>query len=160
MPHRGELKCIADGLLGSFVSRNNDYCGFWSLGLLYARALERHERTYSLALLGVGPEPDDDLSHALAAKYRAFLLEHMSRRVIPREWIEAAGLSIAFECPAAPANVFVPRARPYLAELVMHTGAGKSISLSRAGYCWPHNPDRGSRSTRYYACHASQKPDA
>ena len=160
MPHRGELKCIADGLLGSFVSRNNDYCGFWSLGMLYARALERRERTYSLALLGVGSEPDDDLSHALAAKYRAFLLEHMSRRVIPREWIEAAVLSIAFERPALPANVFAPQARPYLAQLVMHSAVGKSISLSRAGYCWPHNPDRESRSTRYHACHASQKPDA
>ena len=142
MPHRGELKCIADGLLGSFVSRTNDSSGFWSLGMLYARALVRHEQTYSLALLGIGPEPDDELSQALVAQYRALLLELMSRRFIPREWIEGVGLSIAFECPASPANVSMSPSRPYLAEVHMHTAFGKSISLSRAGYCWPHNPDR------------------
>ena len=160
MPHRSELKCVANGLLGSFMSRNNDYAGYWALGMLYARALEHHEKNYSLALLSAGPKPTDGLSRALVATYEAFLLKSMSSRGIPNYWVESVRLSIDFEhsgsLPYHPASP----SRPFLARVLLGTSFGKSIPLQRSGSCWPHNPDRESRSNRSQPGREHGLPDA
>jgi hypothetical protein len=160
MPHRGDLKCVANGLLGSFVSRNNDYVGYWALGLLYRRALERHERAYSLAILGAESEPNDSLSKALSAKYRGLLVHLTSHRGIPIEWIGSAILGIEFEHPSSSAYVVARVAKPYLAHLKMNTAFGKRVSVERSGFCWPHNPNVESRSNRYQSRHEHRPPDA
>lgn len=48
MTRRGELKDVALGVLGSFVSRNNDVDGYWCLGLL--RALADAQRVSTAAV--------------------------------------------------------------------------------------------------------------
>jgi len=72
MPHRGELKCLADGLIDSFMSRNNDSAGYWALGLLYSHALELQKKIVTLTLLGGESTPANSLCEALGTKYGAF----------------------------------------------------------------------------------------
>ena len=160
MPHRGELKCLADGLIDSFMSRNNDIEGYWALGLLYTRALELQRKAFTLTLLGGESTAGDSLCEALRGKYGAFLSERMSRRGIPHHWIESANLTIHFEHQPATACGPVSPGRPFLVELLLTTTFAKSLALERVGYCWPHNPSHETRSTRYRSSHEHHAPDA
>jgi hypothetical protein len=160
MPHRGELKCLADGLIDSFMSRNNDSAGYWALGLLYSCALELQKKTISLTLLGGESTAGDSLCEALRTKYSAFLLERMSRRGIPHHWIESANLTIHFEHHTATAYGAISPGRPFLIQLRVKTTFAKSLMLERVGYCWPHNPSHETRSNRYRPSNEHHAPDA
>jgi hypothetical protein len=149
MPRRGELKCVADGVLGSFVSRNNDCEGYWAMGLLYGRALEASRNEISFTLVGAGDEVHDlALDTALRSKYRQMLTKLMSRRSLPASWIKAASITIQFEYDGKVGRVLARLERPYLAQLSITTDLGKNLSVQRVGACWPHDPRREYRSGR------------
>jgi len=160
MPHRGELKCLADGLIDSFMSRNNDSAGYWALGLLYSHALELQKKIVTLTLLGGESTRANSLCEALGTKYGAFLLERMSRRGIPHHWIESANLVIHFEHHTGTASGAISPGRPFLIQLRVKTTFAKILVLERAGYCWPHNPSHETRSTRYPPSNEHRASDA
>lgn len=64
---RNALKSIAAGVLGSFVSRNNDFNGYWAIGQLYSIALRSPARTVSISLTGDSGVPRGTLAGVLAA---------------------------------------------------------------------------------------------
>lgn len=149
MPRRSELKCVADGVLGSFVSRNNDCEGYWAMGLLYKRALEASSNEISFNLVGVGAEVHDLLlDTALLAKYRAMLAKLMSGRSLPASWIKAANITVHFEYAGNVGRVLARLEKPYLAQLSITTDLGKNLSVARIGACWPHESWREYRSGR------------
>ena len=148
MPSRNELKSIAAGTLDSFVSRYNDYDGYWALGLLYRSALERSERILSLHLLGAGEKPADPLQEAVAARYREMLLAVLSRRSLPIEWVASATLTVEFEYPGRYTPALAILEKPFRAELALTTDLGRRIRVQLVRSCWPHDPKRESRSGR------------
>lgn len=151
MPRRGELKCVVDGVLGSFVSRNNDCAGYWAMGLLYGRALEASSNEISFTLIGVGDDVHDlALDTALRTKYREMLVKLMSGRSLPASWIKSAIITVHFEYAGKVGRVLARLERPYLAQLSVTTDLGKNLIVERIGACWPHEPGREYRSSRAY----------
>jgi hypothetical protein len=51
MARRKALKNVCSGILGSFVSRNNDCEGYWGMGILYRFAKERGKSDLMIDLL-------------------------------------------------------------------------------------------------------------
>jgi hypothetical protein len=149
MPRRGELKCVADGVLGSFVSRNNDCDGYWAIGLLYGRALEASRNEVSFNLMGEREEvPDLALDAALRTKYREMLDKLMSGRSLPANWVKSASINLSFEHPGKIGRALARLERPYLAQLSITTELGKTLVVEHIGACWPHEPSREYRSGR------------
>jgi hypothetical protein len=149
MPRRAELKCVADGVLGSFVSRNNDCSGYWAMGLLYRRALEASSNEVSFTLVGAGDEGHElALDTALRTKYGAMLTKLMSGRSLPASWIKSANITIQFEYAAKIGRVLARLERPYLAQFSVTTELGKNLIVERIGACWPHEAGREYRSGR------------
>jgi hypothetical protein len=142
------------------MSRNNDSAGYWALGFLYSLALELQKKTVTLSLLGGESTAGNILCETLGTKYGAFLLERMSRRGIPHHWVESANLTIQFEHHAAATYGPISSGRPFLIQLRVNTTFAKSLVLERVGYCWPHNPNHETRSTRYRPANEHRTPDA
>ena len=131
------------------MSRNNDYVGYWAIGLLYGRALEGSSNKVSFNLVGVGDEVQDlALELALRNKYREMLTNLMSRSSLPVSWIKAANITIEFEYADEVGRVLARLERPYLAQLLITTDSGKNLSVKHIGACWPHEPRREYRSGR------------
>lgn len=149
MSRRCEIPSLAYGLLGSFVSRNNDYRGYWALGLLYARALVGNSLNVSIKLIPDADPAEDDIIRAIGARYKNWMLGAMARRSLPTHWILSADASVAFEA----ANVADRRLRavgeqPFLASLKITTEWNKTCVVQASGSCWPHDPAREIRSAR------------
>jgi hypothetical protein len=149
MPRRSEVKCVADGVLGSFVSRNNDCAGYWAIGLLYRRALGACSNGTSFTLVGVGDEAHDlAIDTELQAKYRELLAKLMAGRSLPANWIKSAKITVHFEYAGEFRRVLAKLEKPYLAQLSVTTDLGKIFTVEHLGACWPHEPTRESRSGR------------
>ena len=149
MPRRAELKSVASGVLGSFVSRNNDCFGYWAIGLLYERALEASNKEISFNLVGVGDkEHVPALDTALRSKYCEMLAGLMSRRSLPASWVKAADITIKFEFAGKVGRILARLEMPYMAQLSITTDVGKNLSVRHIGACWPHEPNREYRSGR------------
>ena len=54
------LKSIGDGILSSFVSRNNDVYGYWGIGKLYNWMLASKSMTIKIDLLKNTIDPTND----------------------------------------------------------------------------------------------------
>jgi hypothetical protein len=143
MPRRSELRCVAHGVLGSFVSRGNDHEGYWALGLLYRLALDASSLEFSLALVGDADDLQEPaLCAALRAKYRDMLINRMRARSLPVSWIQAAHITVLFEHAASVGRALARLERPYVVRLTFTNDLGKHIVVERVGACWPHEPYR------------------
>jgi hypothetical protein len=148
MARRVELSNIASGVLGSFVSRNNDFGGYWALGLLYLEAMKTGCSRSRIDLLEEtrgGPSP---LVEALTSKYRGMAFASMQRRELPAAWLKAAAIEIQFEAPGIGTLPLAVRERPFVAEMKVTTDRGREFLVRHIGKCWPHDPKREIRSLR------------
>ena len=54
MARRKEIKGIIDGLISSFISRNNDLNGYWAMGKLCGFLIQSNSRVLTLELMKNG----------------------------------------------------------------------------------------------------------
>jgi hypothetical protein len=151
MPRRSELKSIASGVLGSFVSRNNDIGGYWGLGKLFLYARQRAESQLSIILIPRELMPSIEPLATVARKYGNMLVSIMERRYLPASWLLSASIEIEFESSSVKPQIFDPHraSRPFRCRLVFIDDLGRKHECAAAGRCWPHNPHREARSARY-----------
>ena len=148
MTRRGELRDIGSGLVGSFVSRNNDVGGYWALGLLRSLADRGRTRVLRFDLKTGSSEPPAPPAERVAQTYRERLEEHLARKGIPNDFIVQAILTVEFGVEATP---FTPA--PTDGQLVRCTALlldrrnreHRHVALTA---CAPHDPTREIRSTR------------
>lgn len=158
MRRRTELKCIGSGVLGSFVSRNNDLDGYWALGLMFLYASRCGTLSFRLNLLTgevqprpaenfVGSTPDFSI---LSNRYRVMLLDLLDRRKAPASWLADAEVAIDYESVAArPAySPLSAVAKPFLCTLTLTDDLARRHVLSSAGWAWKHDPWREMKSAR------------
>jgi hypothetical protein len=60
MARRKEFKNIANGLICSFVSRNNDVYGYWGIGKLYSHMLKSKTMTIEINILDIAISPNNN----------------------------------------------------------------------------------------------------
>ena len=107
---RSELNGVAAGLAGSFVSRNNDVDGFWSLGLLRLFADQLQLKSLRFDIANGRTEPDAPLLLRVCHTYQASLARQLAARGIDRSMVAHAEILVSFDALGSPS---MPPARTY-----------------------------------------------
>lgn len=97
MARRKELKGIANGLITSFNSRNNDVDGYWGIGKLHKFVEHTSKKEVSIELLSGTIKPKTSEFDALIHSYREKLNSHLIAHSIPRSWVVSVDLIALFE---------------------------------------------------------------
>jgi hypothetical protein len=144
MARRKELKNIAAGLYGSFISRNNDVNGYWGMGKLSLLAQQHTTNQVSINLLNKSILPHDKEFAHLISNYHTLLFKLISTKAISKEWLRSATIDLNF----SPKNL----AKKHI--LISTWGTLFSLSVTIIddknkihkifgyGYCAPHNPQK------------------
>jgi len=88
------LKGAALGVLGSFVSRNNDVDGYWGIGKLYSHALRTDAKTIAIDLVGRTITPPSDEFRSMVSRYSEAFLGQCRKRSIPCAWANTVDIRI------------------------------------------------------------------
>ncbi len=150
MARRKEILNIAHGLLGSFISRNNDINGYWALGLLYKHVLENEADTITLDIFDRKENLRPPLPLQISSNYRRLLLRMCTARQIPPSWIKKAVIEIAFDI-ADPVDRRIWQTsygEPFSVDVFITDDRGKKYLSHAKGRCKPHDPARELRSLR------------
>jgi hypothetical protein len=148
MARRKELKNIASGLYGSFISRNNDVGGYWGIGKICLLAQQSGVQTVRLDLLAKSITPASSEFSKLVSGYNSILKKHLSAKGIPENWLVSASIELDFK-PELPSGKYIPIATwGSLFKLVvcLADDMKKSHTVSGYSYCGPHNPRKESKS--------------
>jgi hypothetical protein len=134
-----KLHHAAAGLLGKFMSRNNDYQGYWALGVLYTEARVSGMRV-ELDLLHGQSLPEAPACISVARSYTAFLRTALTRQGLAPDMLSSATISLAFCSPAAsmPAggNSF---GDPVECILTIVERDGRTVTLQSSVRCAAHD---------------------
>jgi hypothetical protein len=143
MPSSRNLKGIAAGLAGSFVSRNNDVEGYWGIGLLCRDAAQ----TNGVVVLNLSqrlPVPATPSSVRVLKAYAQQLDALLQNAGFSPGVLADAEVWLQFGEPSTThANVVMFTCRVALAD-----SKGQRYEAIKHGQCWPHNPTRERRSAR------------
>jgi len=145
MARRGELKDVASGLLGSFVSRNNDVGGYWGLGLLRSLADRDRINVLRFDLKAASAEPPDPIAASIAQNYHDMLARQLARRRIPSGLVLKAEITVQFgidESLLASAPTYGERVS---CAVLLLDGRAREHRQSILTACAPHNPARERR---------------
>lgn len=144
------LKGIAQGLLGTFVSRNNDIYGYWGLGILRSLAVNNGLTKIFIDLT----ENDDNFSDTSPLRltehtYKKRLNDMLDKAGIDQNEVSRAEIRIEFctfeEYPKAVRDT---RGEPYVCSVLLSNRFGSSYVASKIGVCAPHDPNKDRKSTR------------
>jgi hypothetical protein len=152
MPRRREIRNAAQGLLGSFVSRNNDVDGYWGIGKLYSAAKSARTKIISLDLIDLKVTPDIDGFDHLLRKYADLLVKQFPKRLPTSSWLSEAKITIEFESHVDPSDI--PRwftiGEPFSCIVLLADTHNRKCETKAFGRCKMHDPNTESRSTRIY----------
>jgi|JI10StandDraft_1071094.scaffolds.fasta_scaffold74687_5 hypothetical protein len=148
MATRRQLQDVASGLLGSFVSRNNDVGGYWGIGRLCQLAEHCRTDEVNLDFVEGAVVPASSIFDRLLAGYAARLAGRLSSQGIPPGWVRLASINLNFD-PRHPLDRRVPIStwgKLYRASVVIEDDKGKCHQVTTYGYCAPHDQTRESKS--------------
>ncbi len=150
MPGSGHLTNIASGLCGSFISRNNDLDGYWTIGKLRLLAGQHERDAVLLDLLAPSMEPPSSGFAPVLARYCRLLAKLARLSGTRLEQITAARITVDFEpTPWPRASYYQPRWGEQFMVTVTIGADGRADGIARqAGYCRPHDPASERRSAR------------
>jgi hypothetical protein len=148
MARRKELKSVASGLYGSFISRNNDISGYWGIGKLCLLANQHKTNDVNLNLLTSSLTPSNAAFSKLIAGYHAMLARQLSTKGIPEEWVSSAGIELNFS-PEPPSGKHIPIltwGNLFKLSVVITDDKGKIYTVMGYSHCAPHNSSKESKS--------------
>ncbi len=145
---RTALTGLTAWMRDTFMSRNNDFDGYWVPGQLY-RAVEGFpEKKIVVDFLDGEFAPDTDIAQKIGRKYADLLWRMLNRQGIPSVWIRSATVTCVFGVEKPGDNRkdwFGGHGGFYdcVAEIV--DNRGRAYRMARDGWCWPHDPGREHR---------------
>jgi hypothetical protein len=149
VPRRRKINGVVAGILGSFVSRNNDIGGYWAIGKLYehARKNQTHNLTIDLATSEI--LPDGLEFRPMVRGYSSRLADRLAYYAVPMEFISIARIALAFDAAvlAARPPSSMP-GMPFRCTLEVIDKLGRGFAASHVGVARPHNPLKETRSAR------------
>jgi hypothetical protein len=144
----GDLRNIATGLAGSFVSRNNDSGGYWALGKLRSLAEQARVDKVRIPLRPMG-RCDNPLLTEIASSYAAHLARLIERAGGAMDSVAEASVVVHF-ATSWPAGV--PRqgtqGDPVACDVHIVDKMGRQVAARRVTFCRPHDPTLEFRSAR------------
>lgn len=152
MARRVELRGIANALNESFVSRNNDFKGFWTIGQLKLLAINNNLSTMVFPLTPPKSDPHCNLRHYVVLHYAAMLVHLLRKQLIPDFWISEASITIDFNVNAEHEhlNECSTSGEPFRCYCQIIDDTGRSYSSIIYGKCKPHSTAKEMKSTRKF----------
>ena len=150
MPSSRVLKSVANGLVGTFVSRNNDVSGYWGIGQIQREIEGRPETVVELDLLHAKATPEGPIARTLIAHYSMYLFASLAREGFTLSEVTAAKILVEFGNfgEAKAPDLFSTIGQPFNCKAVLASQSGKTFSAVRGGLSRPHNPAIERRSLR------------
>src|SRR5260370_14628887 len=144
MPIRRDFRGAAFGLLGAFVSRNNDVGGYWALGKLYEHARASNAREIRVDLVRsvitpASPEFSDMVRH-----FRQMLANQLAVRRLPNEWLRDADVRVKFSREKSADN----SGDAFECLVILTDDLGHMHKAQGSGACSVHDPAKERKSTR------------
>lgn len=151
MLSRRKLNHTAAGLLGKFISRNNDHEGYWALGALSMEA-RRLDNRVELDLLQASARPAAPACASLALIWSGHLHAALARHGALAGELAGASITLEFGLVALPMPPWsYPFGDPFRCTVRLASADGRVAERQALGRCFPLDQFRGSRSTRYRA---------
>lgn len=150
MSRKGNIKNVINGVLSSFVSRNNDVNGYWGIGKLYSLMLKTKTLIVVIDLLQKEMTPKDDEFNILINEYNNKLTTLLKRRSINLNLINEVNLVLK-AYPNQKSPIYGQTAPNRInCELVINYGAKMIVTDDKDVWCRKHNPKLELKSTRNY----------
>lgn len=144
------LKGIAHGLLGIFVSRNNDINGYWGLGILRLHAERAHVSDLTIDLLNQEQilVPDSPLANT-RKKYHRWLTDALTKAGVENGQLKSAKIKVRFSTfDEFPNTIRYTRGQPCMCTVALTGDNSVTYKVSKLRCCAPHDPNKDHRSTR------------
>ena len=93
MATRKDFKTVGDGVLSSFISRNNDVNRNWGIGKLYSHMLASKSFTIMIDLLNQSIHPVSHEFNIMVNQYSDLLFKIMKSRDLTRAHLKSAILT-------------------------------------------------------------------
>ncbi len=144
MARRKDLKNILQGIVGAFVSRNNDLNGYWAIGKIYKAAVDHKIEIVHLDLLGSSSSLGTAEINQLAQIWSEKLATELAKCNIPKGWLRTAKMTCEFTTDVQ--NIEVSGIYPvgdlgkYTFEII--TDIGSTYSQSKIVKCRQHDASR------------------
>jgi hypothetical protein len=144
MPAKKRLTNIANGLCGSFISRNNDLDGYWAIGKLRSLADQHRQTTVVLDLLTSSAQPSSAQCSDVFERYCRLLATLAEHSRIPFADITVARIVLDFAPPPWPRTSYYKlQWGDQFTVTVTIEANGRAMGIAReAGYCRPHHRAR------------------
>ena len=155
MPRRSELNGIADGMLGSFVSRNNDIDGYWAIGKLCAHAIQNGVTSVDVDLVAQTISPVNNAFQPMLERYARMLSEKLRTNGLQPSILAAAKLRLTFDFQLPGSSPLRTRSAQFESTLELSDDLGRAHIARRGGNTRPHDPRREVRSRRTVTSHSS-----
>lgn len=152
MARRCELKGIANAINESFVSRNNDYRGYWSIGQLKLLALGKGLTTMVFPLILSEGNTTYNLQSYTVHRYANMLESLLIKQKIPGFWLNKAVIMIDFNINAEHAQLseYSSSGAPFQCTCQITDDTGRDYFSIIYGRCLPHSAMRELKSTRIF----------
>lgn len=149
MARRKELKNIAQGLVSSFVSRNNDYDGYWELAKLYDLAIKNNGSEIAIDLLESKIYPYSSSFSPLVHLWQSKFLSIINSRSIPISWVNSAKIYAQFNLDyKAELHSWGTYGEPCTCTCEIITDSGAIYTVKAGTKCMPFSRAAFQRSNR------------
>lgn len=148
MAKRNHFKAIANGLLSSFISRNNYVYGYWGIGKLYSHMLKTGLSEIKIDLINKQINPHSDEFAILILQYFDRMIKQIINRKLQRNWLKKAIIILTVNSQEI--DTLSNKLVELHCKMTLTDDLGKNHSASVEVYCRKHNPKSESKSTRIY----------
>lgn len=148
MARRKELKSIANDLISSFISRNNDVNGYWGIGKLYSFMLEQEELKIEIDLIERSISPQNIEFAKIISIYSEWLQTQVENRGLKNEYLKSAKMELlGFSNDFTSHDAYFAPHR-INCNMVIEDDRGQKYSISKSVRCRAHNSTKELKSTR------------
>lgn len=133
-----KLRHVAAGLLGSFVSRNNNVDGYWAIGVLYLEAAAS-DNIVQLRLLEREAAPPSATTMLVASNYAEFLRRALIKQLVEWEELAAANIDLQFDTAPDRRDLECRSAGdPFVCTVTIQSKRGEVACVKASGRCVRH----------------------
>jgi hypothetical protein len=150
MARRRELKGIANAINESFVSRNNDFKGYWSIGQIKSLALDNGLTSMTFPLMLPKTNPTSGLRSYTVCHYANMLKRLLNKQKLPNSWVSNAVIEIDFNPNVELAQMYEysTGGETFQCSCKITSDTGQDYTSIIYGRCWPHTVAQEFKSTR------------
>ncbi|OJT44602.1 hypothetical protein BSR04_04670 [Serratia plymuthica] len=150
MARRIELKGIANSLNESFISRNNEFDGYWSIGWLKLFAIERGLSAVKFSFPIHKSNTSSVLINYIEQCYTCMLAGLLGKQRLPDSWVRDVSIIIDFDAIVEDSQLhnYPALGEPFKCYCQITDDNGRLYSSIIYGRCRPHSKVIELQSTR------------